>query len=85
MAKQVRYMVRATEGVADEMVRYERNTVISKQDPECHARWLGDLDLQKAYTTWSYLISGKPCIGRWASFGIRDITVIGRYGNGFRF
>lgn len=74
MAKQVfTYTVRATESVAEEMVRYERNSILSKQDPECNPRWLGDLDLQKAYTTWEYRILGKPCVGRWASFGVGKI------------
>jgi hypothetical protein len=70
------YQVRTTDGIAQEMVRYEGNKIVSQTEPECDPRWSKCPDLQIAYTTWDFHIAGVPNLGRWASFGIRSIRIV---------
>jgi len=68
------YTIRATKGIAAEMVSYEGSKILETAKPECNAKWIGTL-LEEAYTTWLFTIEGSCNVRRWMSFGVGSSAI----------
>lgn len=62
------YTVICTKSVAEEMIKYEENSIIKTEFFDV-PEWTRDTqELEKMYARYKFTISGTPNISRWKSF-----------------